>query len=680
VKRARAAERLETLREEVRRHDYLYHVRDAPRISDEEYDRLFRELRELEEAHPDLVTADSPTQRVGGKVLEGFEEVEHAAPMLSLDSHTAAEVLHRFLDRVARSLDREPAWVAEPKLDGASVELVYESGVLVRGATRGDGRRGEGVTENLRTISTVPLRLRDEQRPAPAFLSVRGEVLMEVGPFEALNERLMAEGKTPFANPRNAAAGALRQLDPGLTARRPLTLYAYEILATDGDGAIASQWDVLTALGDWGFRVNELCTRVQGLDEILRYHQDLAARRDDLPYEVDGVVIKVDDLEARAELGATSHHPRWAFAFKFPPRKEITRILDIVPSVGRSGVVTPVAIMRPVEIGGVTVSRATLHNREEVARKDVRKGDLVRIQRAGDVIPQVVERVAEKGRRRARAFAMPPACPACGTLLVERGPYTLCPNGLDCPAQLRGRIVHLGSRHALDIEGLGEETARLLVDRGLVSSLPELFDLRIEQLVELEGFAEKSAGALVAALLAARDAELDRLLYGLGIPEVGATVARQLARHFGSLAALRAASEEDLQGVEGVGPKMAEAVTGFFREPHNARLLEALLDGRVVPRESAPERRVGGLNGLTFVLTGALENRARDEVREAIERQGGRVTSSVSKKTDFVVAGSDPGSKLDKAVSLGVPVLDAAGLDRLLAEGEGDETRSRQPT
>ena len=674
MNRARAAERLEILRQEIRRHDYLYHVRDSPEISDEDYDGLFRELRELEERFPDLVTADSPSQRVGGKVLEGFEEVAHAAPMLSLDSHTSPEVLRRFVERVAKALGREPAWVAEPKLDGASVELTYQDGVLVRGATRGDGRKGEGVTENVRTIPAVPLRLRDENRPVPGFLSVRGEVLMEVGPFEALNERLMAEGRPPFANPRNAAAGALRQLDPGLTARRPLTLYAYDVLAADDRGGISAQWSLLAALRDWGFRVNDLCRRVTGLDGIVEVHAELAARRDDLPYEVDGVVVKLDDLEARAELGSTSHHPRWAFAFKFPPRKEVTRILDIVPSVGRSGIVTPVALMRPVEIGGVTVARATLHNREEVARKDVRKGDLVRIQRAGDVIPQVVERVAEKGRRRKRPFTMPEACPSCGTRLVERGPYTLCPNGLDCPAQLRGRIVHLGSRHALDIEGLGEETARLLVDEGLVSSLPALFDLRAEQLIELEGFGEKSAGDLVAALGAARDAELDRLLYGLGIPEVGTTVARQLARHFGSLSALRAADEEALQAVDGVGPKMAEAIAGFFGEPHNRRLLDELLDGRVVPRESEPEGRGGPLEGLAFVLTGTLEGLTRDEARQAIEGRGGRVTSSVSRKTDYVVAGADPGSKLDRAEELGVTVLDEAGFERLLAETAGGET------
>jgi DNA ligase (NAD+) len=676
LNRARAAERLEILREEIRRHDYLYHVRDSPEISDEEYDRLFRGLRELEERFPDLVTVDSPSQRVGGKVLEGFEEVAHAAPMLSLDSHTSPDVLRRFVERVAKALDREPAWVAEPKLDGASVELTYEDGVLVRGATRGDGRKGEGVTENVRTIPAVPLRLRDEDRPVPGFLSVRGEVLMEVGPFEALNERLMAEGRPPFANPRNAAAGALRQLDPGLTARRPLNLYAYDVLAADDLGGISAQWALLAALRDWGFRVNDLCRRVTGLDGILALHAELAARRDDLPYEVDGVVIKLDDLAARAELGSTSHHPRWAFALKFPPRKEVTRILDIVPSVGRSGVVTPVALMRPVEIGGVTVARATLHNREEVARKDVRKGDLVRIQRAGDVIPQVVERVAEKGRRRKRAFTMPEECPSCGTRLVERGPYTVCPNGLDCPAQLRGRIVHLGSRHALDIEGLGEETARLLVDEGLVSSLPELFDLRADQLIELEGFGEKSAGDLVAALGAAREAELDRFLYGLGIPEVGTTVARQLARHFGSLSALRAADGEALQAVDGVGPKMAEAIAGFFGEPHNRRLLDELLDGRVVPRESEPERRMGPLEGLAFVLTGGLERLTRDEAREAIERRGGRVTASVSRKTDYVVAGADPGSKLDRAEELGVTVLDEAGFERLLAEAPHGETPS----
>jgi DNA ligase (NAD+) len=504
--------------------------------------------------------------------------------------------------------------------------------------------------------------------PAPGFLSVRAEVIMEVGPFEEHNARLMAEGKTPFANPRNAAAGALRQLDWRLTAQRPLDVFVYDVLVADTLEA-TSHWGILDTLVAWGFRVTELRRQVEGSAAVLEFFRDLAERRDDIPFEIDGVVVKLDDLAAREELGTTSHHPRWAFALKFQPRKEITHLLDIVASVGRTGVVTPVAMLRPVEIGGVTVSRATLHNREEVVRKDVRKGDKVRIQRAGDVIPQVVERIPEKGKRRGRPFRMPASCPSCGTELVERGPFTLCPNGLDCPAQLVGRLIHLGSRNALDVEGLGEETAKQLVAEGLVTRLPDLFDLRPDQLTPLEGFAEKSATALVEGLKRSSRTDLHRFLFGLGIPEVGATVAKELARHFGNLAALRAADEETLIAVDGVGPIMAEAIAGFFREPHNVELLDSLLDDRVELVEGEPSvAAVGPFEGLKFVLTGTLEGMTRDAAKEAIESRGGRVVSSVSAKTDYVVVGESPGSKADRAAQLGVETLDAAGFRALLGQ------------
>ncbi len=667
MNRAGATKRIEKLRGEIRRHDRLYYVEDAPEVSDEAYDALFRELKELEDRFPELVTADSPTQRVAGGVLESLPTVVHVAPMLSLDSSADAAALERFDERLKRALGREEvAYVVEPKLDGVSVELVYERGVLTRGSTRGDGVKGEGVTESLRTIPAVPLRLGSRKGPLPELLAVRGEVLMELEPFEQLNESLLAAGEAPFANPRNAAAGTLRQLDTRLTARRPLTIYVYDVLAIEGGPRIRTQREVLQALRTWGLRVNDLQQRVVSIPGVVSFHADLLARRDDLPYEVDGVVVKLDDLAARQELGATAHHPRWAFAFKFPPRKEVTRVLEIVASVGRTGVVTPVALMRPVELGGVTVSRATLHNREEVGRKDVRKGDLVRVQRAGDVIPQVLERIPEQGRRRGRRFRMPERCPSCTTPLVERGPFTLCPNGLDCPAQLVGRLVHLGSRRALEIDGLGEETAKLLVREKLVGKLPDLFDLRPEQLIELEGFAEKSASDLVGGIRRAAEADLDRFLYALCIPEVGLAVARDLARHFGSLAALCAADEPTLQGVPGVGPRMAEAIAGFFREPHNQRLLDDLLDGRVRVREAARSRTTDELAGSIFVLTGTLAGMTREEATAAIEARGGKVAGSVSKKTSYVVAGEDPGSKLAKAEALGVPVLDEEGFRELL--------------
>jgi DNA ligase (NAD+) len=673
MNRQSAVERIETLRELIRRHDHLYYVLDSPELPDAEYDVLFRELREWEDSFPDLRTADSPTQRVGGAPLSSFPSVQHEAPMLSLDSDQTEESLRRFTDRVERGLDdpSRAAWVVEPKLDGLSIELVYEHGLLARASTRGDGLSGEGITQNARTIRSIPLRLRDDVRPVPSLLAVRGEVIIRVDAFDDLNERLISEERPPFANPRNAAAGSLRQLDPAITASRPLEAYAYDVLASSGLD-VPTQWDTLQALRDWGFLVNDYSERAAGPDEILAFHARIDADRENLPFEIDGVVIKLDDLAAREELGFTSRHPRWAFAFKFPPRVEETRIERILASVGRTGVVTPVAIMEPVNIGGVTVTRASLHNREELARKDVRPGDRVRVQRAGDVIPQVIGRVEEEDRERGPAFRMPEACPSCDTELVERGPFTVCPNSFGCRAQLKGRIQYFGSRGALDIEGLGEETARLLVDEDLVERLPDLLDLTVEQLVELVGFAELSAGNLVAAIGAACEPELHRFLTALGIPEVGGAVSRSLARHFGTLDAIMAADEDALTDVEGVGPIMASRIVAFFAEPHNAENIARLTDRmRVQAAETAP---VGGeLEGKTFVFTGGMESMSRGEAKKRAEALGAKVTGSVSKKTDYVVAGADPGSKLDKANDLGLTVLDEDGFLKLLEELEGGE-------
>ncbi len=659
-----AEHRVRELRALLRHHAYLYYIKNRPEIADEEYDRLFAELTALEERHPELVAPDSPTQRVGAEPLDEFPTVEHAAPMLSLESAADIEALERFDTRMRKAGDGELRYVVEPKLDGASVELVYEDGKLARAATRGDGRRGEGITENVRTIGAIPLALRDAELNPPPFLALRAEVIMRIGAFEELNARLIESGGAPFANPRNAAAGALRQLDPQITASRPLDAYTYDILATDGD-LPETQMETLEALRAWGLPVNEHSRAAESVAEIQGFHAELEAQRDDLDYEIDGVVIKLDDLAAREELGATSHHPRWAFAFKFQPRKEITRIDRIIASVGRTGVVTPVALMRPVELGGVTVSRATLHNREEVARKDVRDGDRVRVQRAGDVIPQVVERVEEPGRAREKPWKMPRECPSCGTPLVERGPYSVCPNLLDCPAQLAGRIQHFASRHALDIEGLGEETSRLLVTEGLVRHLPDLFRLEVDALLPLEGFAEKSAMNLVGAIQAARRPELARFIYGLGIPEVGTAVARAVATHFRSFEAFREAGEEALQEVEGIGPKMAEAIVEFLARPGVAEIVDGLLE-YVSPIAPKAPARGAPLEGKRFVLTGGLERMSRDEAKAALETLGARVTSSVSAQTDFVVAGESPGSKLDKAQELGIEVLDEEGLLRLL--------------
>jgi len=677
----RAAERVAELRAEIRHHDFLYYVRDAPEISDARYDELFRELQRLEEEHPELVSPDSPTQRVGGEPLDELPTVVHAAPMLSLDSSEDEAALRRFDERVRKGLGAgegdEVAYVVEPKLDGASVELVYEEGLLARAATRGDGRRGEGITENARTIPAVPLRLREPEDgvPPPRMVALRGEVLQQIDEFERYNERLLAQGREPYANPRNAAAGAIRQLDPQVTAARNLDAVVYDVLAADWGGAeppIATQWQTLRALAAWGLKVSPLPRRVSSVDEILAFHAELESRRDELGYEIDGVVVKVDDLAAREELGATSRHPRWAFAYKFPPRKEVTKVMSIVPSVGRTGIVTPIALLRPVEIGGVTVSRASLHNREEVARKDVREGDTVRVQRAGDVIPQVVERIAEEGEERAAPWKMPPACPSCGTALVERGPFTLCPNSFECQAQLVGRIVHFASRDALDVEGLGEETARTFVAEGLVRRLPDLFDLDAERIAALPGFADLSTKNLLAGIERAAKVDLDRFLYGLGVPEVGTATARDLARHFGAFADLRAADEAALQEVPGVGPRMAEQITAFFAEPHNREVLDALLDGRVELVESEPAARRDPaelpFDGKRFVFTGGLARMTRREAKDLVESLGAKATGSVSKSTDWLVAGEDPGSKLDEAEKHGVTVLDEEGFVALLAE------------
>ena len=670
--------RVAELRREIARHDRLYHQLDAPEVSDEAYDALRHELRDLEARHPELVDPDSPTQRVGGAPIAGLESAPHLAPMLSLDSSAKEEAFRQFDARVRRELggDAVIAYSVEPKIDGLSVELVYESGRLQRAVTRGDGLVGEVITHSVRTIRALPLELDGRLRPVPASLSVRGEVYLMLRSFDDVNERLLQEGKTPFASPRNLAAGTVRQLDPRLAATRPLTVFAYDVLEAgageDGHGALARHQEVLGALADWGLPVNPENRLVDDADGVWAAFEAFAARRDTLPYEVDGLVVKLDDLAARRRLGDTAHHPRWAFAIKFPPRKEVSEVLRIVASVGRTGVVTPVALLRPVNIGGVTVGRANLHNREDLARKDIREGDTVRVERAGDVIPQVVERVTGPADApRGEPFRMPDACPSCGTALIDRGPYAVCPNAFGCPAQAVARLAHLGSRIALDIEGLGDVTARLLVEAGLVRELPDLFDLTAADFGALEGFAEVSAANLEAALRAAARTTLPRFLVGLGIPEVGPAVARGLAGRFGTIEALRAADAATLASVRGIGEVMAAAIAGFFADERNARVLDRLLDGRV---EVAPYEVVApasdALAGETVVFTGTLAGFARGAAEALVGRLGGRAAGGVSRRTTLLVAGSDAGSKLAKAAALGVPVVDEAGfLAHLEARG-----------
>ena len=652
--RRRTEGRIRELRTALRHHNYLYHVKDAPEISDDAYDELFIELKRLEAGHPELVTPDSPTQAVGAVAFDKFTSIEHTVPMLSLDSDKEPEALRRFDERLKKALDKDVSYVVEPKFDGASVELVYEGGKLVRAATRGNGHVGEVITENVRTIAGVPFTLNGSKRSVPNVLAIRGEVLISIAAFEKLNERLMADEQEPFANPRNAAAGALRQLDPQVTARRPLEIFAYDILVAE-PLEVTTQSETLVALREWGLPTSDMTIHTTDVEAILAFHEDIYGRRGDLEYEIDGIVVKLDSLEDRDDVGSTSHHPRWAYAHKFPPRKEVTRVMHIVPSVGRTGVITPVAMLLPVELGGVTVSRASLHNREEVARKDVREGDLVRVQRAGDVIPQVVERVDEPDRKRKRKFVMPEACPSCGTPVFERGPFTVCPNNFGCTSQLAGSLQHFGSREALDIEGLGEESAKAFVHEGLVKQLADLFDLESESIVRLEGFAKKSAENLVENIKAASHTELRRFLYGLGIPEVGVTVARDLAKHFASLDAILDASEESLMKVDGVGPKMAAQITRFLVDERNRSAIEQLLDGRVTIEamevQEAPE---AVLDGLKFVFTGGMERMSRGEAKDLVQSLGARAVASVSRATDYVVAGTDPGSKFDKAQELGV--------------------------
>jgi DNA ligase (NAD+) len=674
ITRKDAAARIEALRGELRRHAYLYYVLDRPEISDEEYDRLYGELVRLETSHPELVTADSPTQRVGAEPRAEFTTVHHTAPMLSLEATRERGEVARFLDRVRGEAGAAARLVLEPKLDGASVELVYEAGLLQRGSTRGDGRRGEDVTANLRTIGSVPLRLRGEERRPPRFLAVRGEVVMGTADFQSLNRRLIEMDREPFANPRNAAAGSLRQLDPRITAERPLALLAYEVMGVEG-ATFETDEELLAALRGWGLRTPEPVRYTTELDDIVAYHAELEGRRDELDYGIDGIVLKVDRHQLRERLGGTTHHPRWALAYKFEPRREISRIEEIVVQVGRTGVLTPVALLQPVEVGGVTVARATLHNGAEVRRRDLRVGDLVRIYRAGDVIPEIAERIPEPGTRRGAPFAMPAHCPACGTPVVERGPQTFCPNRFDCPAQLREQLVHFGSRGALDIGGIGDKTAEALVEAGLVRSLDDLFRLRADDLESLPHFAERSAKKLVDAIARSKRVELRRFLYGLSIPGVGVAAARDLAKEFNDLARIRSATVEELRGVEGVGPVLAQGVHDFFQNPRHREMIDRLLALAVEP--VAPGGRGGRgpsggvvegepLAGLTFVFTGRLDRFTREDAEDRVMELGAHASSAVSGETDYLVAGEEPGSKLEKARRLGVEVLDEKGFISLL--------------
>jgi DNA ligase (NAD+) len=672
--KAEAERRIRQLGEEIREHDHRYYALDKPTISDATYDKLLRELNELEEQYPDLRPADSPTHRVGTGMRTAFKKIPHLAPMLSLDSLMDEDEVREFDARVKRALatDADIEYRVEPKFDGLSVELVYEDGVLSHGSTRGNGEVGEDVTENLRTIRAIPLRLREhpKAKPPSGQLAVRGEALMPLSEFAALNKRLIEAGDEPFANARNAAAGTVRQLDPRITAERRLDFYAYEIMRSEG-AAPERQGEILDALKQWGFHVESSARACRGFDEVAAYHAELLERRDSLDYEIDGVVVKVDRRDWQDRLGVRSRSPRWAVAFKFPPREEVTQVMDIAVQVGRTGKLTPVAVLHPVDVSGVTVSRATLHNQDEVERKDVRVGDTVRIRRAGDVIPEVVEVLSDRRPKDSRPFHMPRACPVCGARVDRVGAYHLCTNGLACPAQLQGHLQHFTSRGAMDIVGLGERTIAQLLERGLIKDLADIYKLTPIDLAGLDGFAEKSIEKLIGAIEASRRPRLDRFLYALGIDHVGDTVARLLAEHYRSTKPLLEATEQELQKIRGIGPEVAQSVRRFFQSPRNRRVLERLQEAGVRPRMEPRAERTGAraLEGQVVVFTGGLEELSRPDAQRKAEEAGARVASGISKKVTLVVAGPGAGSKLDEARQLGIQVIDEAAFLKKLGEG-----------
>lgn len=658
---------MKRLGDEIHHHDDLYYSKEKPEISDASYDALVRRLQELEATHPDFVLADSPLKKVGGTAENRFKKIRHKSAMQSLDSLFTHEDVSAFLKRIEKETQRqEIAYACEYKYDGVSIALTYENGIFVRGATRGDGTTGEDITDNLRTITDLPQKLVGTDFPRE--LHIRGEVLLKLADFDRLNKSLIENGEEAFANPRNAASGSLRQLDSRITARRPLSLFCYDILHADPMPAIMLQSELPQLFKNWGLPAGEVFKPCHHHEQVILLHDQIEAKRDSLSYEIDGIVVKVNELALQKDLGSKARSPRWAFAYKFKPRQESTVLEDVAFQVGRSGIITPVAILRPVDVGGVTVSRATLHNMDYIAKKEIRIGDHVQVARAGDVIPAVERVLLDKRPAHTRQIKPPVQCPSCSAELVRDDIFLLCPNKLACKAQLKGALVHFGSKRALNIAGLGEETVAALVDQQLVNNIADVFELTQKDLLALPGFKDKKADNLIAGILAAKNLPIEKALFALGIPHVGEQTAYLLMERFKTLAALMQVPREELEKISGIGPEIAQAVVDYFSQPLPQKMIQRLCGhGLFAHAFAATNTPDSPLTGKTIVITGTLKNHSRDDMKALLKKAGAHVTDSVSKKTDYLLAGADAGSKLAKAQKLGVSIIDENMLEEILA-------------